>query len=211
MQRVRERIERACATCGRNPVGVTLIAVSKTVPVERIQLAYDAGQRHFGESRLQEAAPKIDALPEDIVWHFIGRLQSNKAKMAARRFAIIHTLEGENQLREIAKGGACVDGLIEINVANETQKSGISPEALDETVRTVLKYDQIRLRGLMTVGPLHDDPESMRPHFRLLAKLAKSVDASAWISMGMSNDLEVAIQEGSTHVRVGTAIFGERI
>lgn len=211
LQRVRERIASACAACGRDPDGVTLIAVSKTVPADRIQMAYDAGHRHFGESRLQEAVPKIEGLPDDIVWHFIGRLQSNKAKIAARSFPIIHTLESENQLREIAKSGAMVDGLIEINIANETQKSGISPEALDETIRTVLKYKQIRLRGLMTVGPLHDDPEAMRPYFRRLATLAKCVDVSAWVSMGMSNDLEVAIQEGSTHVRVGTAIFGDRI
>jgi pyridoxal phosphate enzyme (YggS family) len=210
LDRVRERVARACAACGRAVEEVTLVAVTKTVPAWVVREAYDAGHRHFGEVRLQEALPKIAKLPPDAMWHFVGALQSNKAKAAARAFSAVHTLESEGQLREIAKSGAQVDGLIEVNIAQEPQKSGISPEDLDAAIQMVLKYELVRLRGLMTVGPFLGQPEAMRPYFRRLRDLAERAGVGEWLSMGMSNDLEVAIQEGSTHVRVGTAIFGER-
>ncbi len=206
---VQDRIARAAESAGRDPSTVTLIAVSKTHPIDAIQEAYDAGHRDFGESKLQELLPKFEALPTDIRWHFIGKLQSNKAKRAAQLGVVIHTLESTHQVREVAKAGREIDGLIEVNTTNEPQKSGISPEALDELVREVLNCPSIRLRGLMTLGHAHRNAEQQRPFFRTLRKLNESMGGT-WLSMGMSGDFEVAIQEGSTHVRVGTAIFGER-
>lgn len=206
---INERIKRSCESVNRDPAGVTLIAVSKTVSIDSIREAYNAGHRHFGESRLQEAQPKIEALPVDIVWHFVGHLQSNKAKKAAQLCEFIHTLESESQLREIAKSGREVQGFIEVNIADEPQKTGISPHFLDGFVETVLHYPQVHLTGLMTVGPAVDDPELSRKYFRELRKLAEKTGLRR-LSMGMSHDFDVAIQEGATHVRVGTAIFGSR-
>jgi pyridoxal phosphate enzyme (YggS family) len=209
LQTVRDRIARACDSCGRDPSSVTLVAVSKTVGVERIREIYDQGHRVFGENRLQEALPKIAALPKDIEWHFVGRLQSNKAKAVAEAFRVVHTLENERQLAGIGKASRPIDGLIEVNLGREVQKAGILPESLDKTLNLVQEYSNVRFRGLMTVGPLTSNPEGNRPLFRQLAELGRKVGAD-WLSMGMSADLEAAIQEGSTHVRVGTAIFGER-
>lgn len=206
---VQDRIARAAESVGRDPNSVTLIAVSKTHPIEAIQEAYDVGHRDFGESRLQELLPKFEALPKDIRWHFIGKLQSNKAKRAAQLGVVIHTLESPHQVREVAKAERDIDGLIEVNTTNEPQKSGIFAEALDELVQEVLNCPRIRLRGLMTLGHAHRNAEEQRPFFRTLRELNESI-GGVWLSMGMSGDFEVAIQEGSTHVRVGTAIFGER-
>lgn len=206
---VQDRIARAAESVGRDPSSVTLIAVSKTHPIEAIQEAYDAGHRDFGESRLQELLPKFEALPQDIRWHFIGKLQSNKAKRAAQLGVVIHTLERAHQIREVAKAERDIDGLIEVNTTSEPQKSGIFAEALDELVQEVLNCPRIRLRGLMTLGHAHRNAEEQRPFFRTLRELNESI-GGVWLSMGMSGDFEVAIQEGSTHVRVGTAIFGER-
>lgn len=203
---MRKRVQ-ACAA-GRP---VTLIAVSKGVGVDQIREAYEAGHRDFGESRLQEALPKIEALPKDIQWHFIGRLQSNKAKRVASAFRIIHSLDSESQLRELGKSHFAVDGLIEVNIGEEPQKTGILPGSLDSFAKSVLECSHVRLRGLMTVGPAHPNAEEMRPYFRQLRKLAESLGPHAWLSMGMSGDFEVAIQEGATHVRVGSAIFGPRM
>ena len=203
------RIERACEQSDRDPASVTLIAVTKTVSFERIHEAYDLGLRHFGESRLQEALPKIEALPKDIVWHFIGKLQSNKAKRAAEHFPVIHSLDSENQLREIEKAGKPVDGCIQVNIANEPQKTGISAESIDAFKGLVIQSHHVRFRGLMTIGPNLDDPEQMRPYFRRLRELGEQVGAE-WLSMGMSGDFDVAVQEGATHIRVGSALFGER-
>lgn len=206
---VYRRIAQACEAAARPPETVTLVAVSKTVPVELISEAYEAGQRDFGESRLQEALPKIAALPKDIRWHFIGRLQSNKAKAAGRVFQVVHTLESPHQIRELAKAGCPLDVLIEVNLAAEPQKSGIVAADLAKIRESVLQWNTLRLRGLMGIGPAHRNAEAMRPYFRELRALNDSIGGD-WLSMGMSNDFEVAIQEGSTHVRVGSAIFGER-
>ncbi len=206
---VTKRITRACESCGRDPSGVTLIAVTKTAPIDEVMEAYNLGHRVFGENRLQEALPKIKALPSDVEWHFIGRLQSNKAKAVAGAFQAIHTLEKESQLSEIAKVQKTVDGLIELNLGGEQQKAGICEKGLDRTVSLLLQCMNVRFRGLMTIGPQSTDPEENRPLFRRMSELGREVGAE-WLSMGMSADLEVAIQEGSTHVRVGTAIFGER-
>jgi pyridoxal phosphate enzyme (YggS family) len=203
------KVKNSCDSAGRDSAEVTLIAVSKNFPIGAIREAYDAGQRHFGESRLQEAQPKIEALPIDIVWHFVGHLQSNKAKKVAQLCDYVHTLETESQLKEIAKSGRKIQGFIEVNIANEAQKTGISPQFLDEFIETVLHYPQVHLTGLMTVGPLVDDPELSRKYFRELRNIAERAGLSR-LSMGMSHDFDVAIQEGATHVRVGTAIFGSR-
>ena len=160
-------------------------------------------------NRLQEAIPKIEALPGDITWHYIGKLQSNKAKKAAQYFPDIHTLETEGQLKEIEKQSNQASGLIELNLSSEAQKSGISGKMLDDFHTAVLECNHVRFRGLMTVGPNLEDPEGMRPYFKELRRLGEQVGAE-WLSMGMSGDFEVAIQEGATHVRVGSAIFGSR-
>lgn len=209
LREVQERIARAAEGAGRDPASVTLIAVSKTHPLESIREAYDAGHRDFGESRLQELIPKWEAAPKDIRWHFIGKLQSNKAKRAAQLGATIHTLESAHQVHEVAKAETPLDAFIEVNVTGEPQKSGISPEGLDVLVSEVIQYPHVRLRGLMTLGQAHRIAEQQRPFFRTLRKLNESM-GGIWLSMGMSDDYEVAIQEGSTHLRVGTAIFGER-
>lgn len=209
LKAVRERIDRACEQVDRDPAEVTLIAVSKTHPVEAIQALYDEGVRNFGENRLQEAGPKIEALPGDIVWHFIGHLQSNKAKRIAQLFNVVQTLCQPRQLDELVKAERSVDGLIEINIANEAQKSGLSTEDLDGYLLQVLNCPYVQFQGLMTVGPAVSDPEQMRPFFGNLRKMNERIGGK-WLSMGMSGDMEVAIQEGSTHIRVGTALFGRR-
>lgn len=208
LEQLNRQIEEASRDAGREG-DVTLIAVSKNFPVEAIQEAYDAGQRHFGESRLQEALPKIEQLPVDIVWHFVGKLQSNKAKKIAERFDVIHTLENERQVAEIAKTGRKIQGFIEVNIAEEAQKSGIFPRQLDEVTQFVLDCPYIQLCGLMTVGPAQPNAEAMRPYFAEMRRLAKGRNLSQ-LSMGMSNDFDVAIQEGATHVRIGSALFGAR-
>ncbi len=209
LQDVRDRIHRACDSVGRDPGSVTLIAVSKLHPVEDIQMAYDLGQRHFGESRLQEAALKIEMLPNDIVWHFIGPLQSNKAKKIASLFSVIHSFCKTGQILEADKAGSPVEGLIEVNIAEETQKTGISAQNLDGFKSDILQSSNVHFRGLMTIGPVVSDAELMRPYFRELRRHAIRLEAD-WLSMGMSNDFEVAIQEGASHIRVGSAIFGSR-
>ncbi len=206
---VRERIERACETAGRDPASVTLVAVSKTYPLEDLKALYDLGQRHFGESRLQEALPKVDAMPNDVVWHFIGRLQSNKAKRAASSFDVLHTLESEGQLREIEKAGREVDGLVEANLADERNKGGLSPENLPGLVEKVVQSTHVRFRGLMAIGPAGLPDEALLPLYRGLAETNARLGGT-WLSLGMSGDLEAAIAAGSTHVRVGTALFGTR-
>ena len=209
LERIEERIVKACDSAGRSRDEVTLIAVGKTRPVETLREAYDLGVRQFGENRFQEADEKIDQLPSDIVWHYIGKLQSNKARRAAERMSVIHTLESDSQLRKIANGDRIVDGLIEVNLGREPQKSGIFAENLDEYLEKVTQCSRVRFRGLMTVPPLSLDPEECRTYFRQLRKLGDGIGAE-WLSMGMTADFEVAIQEGATHIRVGTAIFGER-
>jgi PLP dependent protein len=206
---VQDRVSRACEVAGRDPGAVTLIAVSKTFGIDDVRLAYDLGLRHFGESRLQEAIPKIEALPEDIIWHFIGGLQSNKAKKIAQEFSVVHTLCKEAQLREIAKSGHHIEGFVEVNIAAEPQKGGIFCKELDDFMPTLLQCEQVRFRGLMTIGPAVDDPEAMRPYFKALRRENERAGGQ-WLSMGMSNDFEVAIQEGATHIRIGSALFGAR-
>lgn len=209
LDEVRERMAKAAESAGRRPDEVSLIAVTKTVAPVRILEAYEAGQRAFGESRVQEAALKVARLPADIEWHFIGKLQSNKVRKAATLFRVIHTLESLSQLREFDKLAMPVDALVEVNLAHEAQKSGLLPEGLDEFWEVASQCKGVRVRGLMTIGPNLGDPEAMRPFFKELRRLGERFGCD-WLSMGMSADFDVAIQEGATHVRVGSALFGDR-
>ena len=209
LRNVRARIERACDAANRDPAGITLIAVSKTYPAEAVRALYDLGHRHFGESRLQEALPKVESLPHDIVWHFIGRLQSNKARRVADTFDAVHTLETDGQLREIAKSRRAIDGLIEVNLANEPQKGGRLLSDITVFSENVVQCPNVRFRGLMAIGPAGLSNEALRPLYQGLAE-ANARLGGTWLSLGMSGDLEAAIAEGATHVRVGTALFGSR-
>ena len=224
---VRERIAHAAARVGRTPDSVTLMAVSKTVEPERIRQAYAAGLRVFGENRVQEFQnkDKSDHLTElqGAQWHLIGHLQSNKANKAAEIFDAVDSLDSlhlaERLNRAAQAAGKVLPVLIEINVGGEESKSGVpldSPE-LEVLLLGMAKLDQVQVRGLMAVPPLASNPEATRPFFRLLRDLRDSIAARRLprlqmdvLSMGMSHDFDVAIEEGSTCVRVGTAIFGER-
>lgn len=209
LKNVNDRIKTTCDSLARDPETITLIAVSKTHPIDEIKLAYDLGHRHFGESRLQEASPKIETLPADIVWHFIGPMQSNKAKKIGTLFGVVHTVCKRSHLIELNKLTRPVDALIEVNIAEESQKTGISPQQLDEFYSEALEFNQVHVRGLMTIGPVLSDAETIRPYFRAIAQRRIELGAE-WLCMGMSEDFEVAIQEGASHIRVGTAIFGSR-
>jgi pyridoxal phosphate enzyme (YggS family) len=206
---IQDRIARACDSVGRDASSVTLVAVSKTYPASAIQELYDLGHRDFGESRLQELVPKVEELPKDIRWHFIGKLQSNKTRRAAEICHAIHTIETSSQLKELNKSEKSVDVFIEVNVAEEEQKSGILQNSLDTFVQDVIRCEQANLSGLMTIGPVVQDPEQSRPYFRKLRQLGESIGTKNF-SMGMSLDFEVGIQEGATHIRVGTLLFGAR-
>lgn len=211
LQAVREKIAAASDSVGRSPEEVTLIAVSKQQSLESILQAYECGQRHFGESRLQEAIPKIENAPKDIVWHFIGRLQSNKVARISELFPVIHGFDKTSQLQRVVNTAHNpVEGFIQVNLEQEEQKGGIFPGELDKFTKTVLQYESVRFRGLMMIGRFHENPEESRPAFRHLMELAKRYGYSE-ASFGMSGDYVQAIQEGSTHVRVGTAIFGSRV
>jgi PLP dependent protein len=205
-----EEMARHCAISSRPLENVSLIAVSKNHPAESIQALYDLGHRHFGESRQQELAAKVPLLPKDIVWHFIGTLQSNKFRKVAEQCSVIHTLESDSHLMEIRKLPEPIQVLIEVNIGNEQQKSGISEKNLDEFILRALDCEQANLTGLMTIGPVLGEAEEMRPYFAKMRSL-KEQHGLENLSMGMSNNFGVAIQEGATHIRVGTSLFGERI
>lgn len=209
-QAIQESVTAAAGRSGRDPGAVTVIAVSKTQAVEDILRAYDLGIRNFGENRFQEALPKMERLPSDIVWHFIGGLQSNKAKRIAESFQAIHSIDSAAHVREISKASCSVLGFLQVNVGREPQKSGVLEEDLDTLLANVLESQQIRLLGLMAIPPVTADAEEGRKAFRDLAKMARERGLDG-LSMGMSGDFEAAIEEGATHVRIGTALFGSRI
>lgn len=208
-QTILDEIARNCDLVRRDPSSVTLIAVSKTQPLEKVRKLYDLGHRHFGESRLQELVPKAEAMPKDVVWHFIGKLQSNKLRRAAEICRVLHTIESENQVKELRKLSEPIEVLIEVNIAEEAQKSGIFPTSLDELHQSIIQSNLAIFRGLMTIGPIVRNAEDSRPYFEKLRKLNEKIGGD-WLSMGMSADFGVAIQEGATHVRIGTSLFGER-
>lgn len=218
---VEERVLSACKRAGRDRSEVTLIAVSKTKPIEMLQEAYEAGARDYGENKVQELTAKMPVLPNDISWHMIGHLQRNKVKYIAEGISLIHSVDSYRLAEEIniqaKKAKRRIPILIEVNVAGEDTKFGV---ALDETLqlcKEISELDGVEIKGLMTIAPYTPDPESNRPYFRQLKQLSidianEKIDNVSMdiLSMGMTGDFEVAIEEGSTMVRVGTGIFGER-
>ena len=213
VERVRERIARVCQRAGRGPGTVTLVAISKGQPVEAVRAANAAGLRHFGENRIQEAVPKIEAAKNagvEATWHLVGHLQSNQAKVAASAFDVIHSVDSAKLLARLdGAAPAPRDVLLQVNVAAEAQKQGVTPNEVAGLVEAAREAANLRLRGLMTIAPIAGDPEDVRPVFRELRELAERFELPE-LSMGMTDDFEVAIEEGATLVRVGRAIFGER-
>ena len=222
---IRERLTVAARRAGREPSEIALMAVSKTQPAERIREAYDAGQRLFGENRVQDFAAKVGTLQDlrDAEWHMIGHLQTNKAARTAELFRAVDSIDSLKLAEKLDAAarqlGRKLDVLIEINVGGEAAKSGVASDspALEELLIAAPRLEALAFRGLMTVPPFTADSEGARPYFRKLRELrnqmaARNLPAIALdqLSMGMSHDFEVAIAEGSTCVRVGTAIFGER-
>ncbi len=218
---VEERIAEACRRAGRDRSEVTLIAVSKTKPVEMLQEVYDAGIREFGENKPQELKEKYPQLPQDIHWHMIGHLQRNKIKYVIERACLIHSVDSltlaEAIDHEAAKRNLVMPVLVEVNMAREDTKGGILPEEAETFIRSISTLPNIRVQGLMTIAPFTENAEENRIHFAGLRKLyvdinAKNIDNVHMrdLSMGMTGDYEVAIEEGATMVRVGTGIFGER-
>ena len=216
--RVMERIERAAQRVGRDPKEVKLVAVSKTVEVDRIKEAIEAGVTILGENYVQEAQKKIEEIGRPVVWHFIGHLQSNKAKYAVRLFDMIHSIDTLPLAQELNRRGQqinrVIEVMIEVNISGEETKFGADEERVLGIAKGILSLDHLSLEGLMTMPPYFDSPEMSRPYYiklrDLKEKMAKEGISLKELSMGMSNDFEIAIEEGATYVRVGTAIFGAR-
>ncbi|MEE8369727.1 MAG: YggS family pyridoxal phosphate-dependent enzyme [Dehalococcoidia bacterium] len=213
LQGVRRRIDGACRRCGRSPKEITLVAVTKGLPPESVREAVAAGLRQLGENRVQEAAAKrkaLDGLPTDVVWHMIGHLQTNKAKTTLRLFDIIHSVDTFHLAETLSRRATePVPVFLEVIVAGEPSKYGFPPAELARASQAIARLPNLDLRGLMTVAPLAADPEDVRPVFRGLREMARALSLQE-LSMGMTNDFEVAIEEGATCVRIGRAIFGER-
>ncbi len=220
LRRVQERIVAAAERAGRDPADITLIAVSKTMPPQAIRAAYDAGARHFGESRVQEAREKIPALAlPDVQWEMIGTLQRNKARSAVELFSRLHSLDSAALAHAVARAaearGVVMPVLLQVNVAGEATKHGIAPEDVLPLARLIDSLPSLGGAGLMTIAPIVTDPEDARPIFRRLRELRDRLrddlgDHWRELSMGMTDDFPAAIAEGATLVRVGRAIFGER-
>jgi hypothetical protein len=220
IREIRGRIDAAARRAGRDPAAVTLVAVSKTFPVETVRLAAGAGQADFGENRVQEALAKLEAL-NDLRprWHLIGHLQRNKVSVAAGRFELIHSVDSSRLIEALEQRAAALEirqrVLLQLNVAGEASKFGAPPEALGELIEALGAAPHLSCEGLMTIPPWSDDPEAARPHFARLRGLAGQLPETTnvrplHLSMGMSGDFEVAVEEGATLVRVGSAIFGRR-
>ncbi len=221
LKRIHENIAEAAARVRREPGEITLVAVSKTWPLELTRQAYKMGETQFGENRIQDALPKIAAFrPENLRWHMIGHLQSNKARKAVEAFDLIQTLDSLHlaQLLEqyAAELGRRLPVLLQVNVSGEASKEGVSPEKVPELARQVLDLPHLEVQGLMTIAPRATTPEEVRPVFQGLRELRDKVRVtlpqSSWqhLSMGMTDDYTVAIEEGATIIRIGRAIFGER-
>lgn len=221
LEKVEQNIALACETSGRKRKEVTLIAVSKTKPVSMLQEVYQAGIREFGENKVQELSDKQPQLPQDIHWHMIGHLQRNKVKYIVGTVALIHSVDSLRLAEEISsqavKKSLCQDILVEVNIAQEESKFGISKEETFQLVEEISKLPGIHIRGLMTIAPFVENPEENRIYFRKMRELSvdiahKNIDNVDMdiLSMGMTGDYMVAIEEGATMVRVGTGIFGER-
>ena len=211
LDRVEERIQSAVKRAGRQRSEVTLIAVTKKFPAEVTCQAYELGLRYFGENYVQEFEAKLPALAglTAAEFHLIGHLQSNKAGSAAQLFRVIETVDSERLARRLDQTGRAIEVMIEVKLSEEDAKAGAAPETVPGLVEAIRACPNLRLTGLMTMPPWSDDPELTRPYFRRLAALARTCGL-AKLSMGMSNDFEAAIEEGATHIRVGTALFGPR-
>jgi pyridoxal phosphate enzyme (YggS family) len=212
---VRARIAAAAERAGRDPAEVTLVGASKTVPPRVLRDAFDCGLGDFGENRMQEALPKVEALSDLACrWHFIGQLQSNKVKFLANRFQLVHSVDRPTLAREIDRWAGrigCVQPvLVQVNVAREASKAGVAPEEVEPLCTLIRGLPAVRLAGLMTIAPEVADPEEVRPVFRALRVLRDRWVPGGDLSMGMSGDFEVGVEEGATLVRVGRAIFGPR-
>ncbi len=221
LESVEKRIEQTCRRVGRKRDEVTLVAVSKTKPVSMLQEAYDLGVRVFGENKVQEIRDKYEALPRDIEWHMIGHLQTNKVKYIIDKVKLIHSVDSlrlaETIEKEAEKHNCTADILLEVNVAEEESKFGLKTEEVIPVYEKILQYPHINVKGLMTIAPFVENPEKNRSVFADLHKLyvdikRKNIDNGtvSILSMGMTNDYEVAIEEGATMVRIGTGIFGAR-
>ena len=220
-EEVQKKITEACKRAGRNREEVTLIAVSKTKPVEMLSEIYDLGERNFGENKVQELTEKEEVLPKDIHWQMIGHLQRNKVKYIIDKAELIHSVDSirlaETIDKEAAKKGIVVNVLLEVNMAKEDTKFGLMPEEVMDFIHEIIRFQHIKVQGLMTIAPFVENPEENRIHFANLRKLSVDIAKEkvdnvnmSILSMGMTNDFEVAIEEGATMVRIGTAIFGER-
>ena len=218
---VEENIKKACEKVGRDVNEVTLIAVSKTKPYTAIEEALPTGVKDYGENKVQELCDKYEILPKDIKWHMIGHLQRNKVKYLVGKASLIHSVDSirlaEQIEKEYAKADEIANILIEVNMAQEESKFGITSEETEQLVREIAKFPHIRIKGLMTIAPYTDNPESNRVYFRNMKKLSvdienKNIDnvSMSVLSMGMTGDYQVSVEEGATLVRVGTGIFGER-
>ena len=221
LQQVEANICKACENAGRKRSDVTLIAVSKTKPIEMLQTVYDLGPRDFGENKVQEMCEKMEVLPKDIRWHMIGHLQRNKVKYIVGQVALIHSVDSYRLAEEIniqaKKKNIIVPILVEVNIAHEESKFGISEEDAIQLVEEIAELENVRIKGLMTIAPYVENAEDNRLYFRKIKDLsvdiaAKNIDNVSMeiLSMGMTGDYEVAIEEGATMVRVGTGIFGAR-
>ena len=221
LAQVEAKIQEACNKAGRNRDEVTLIAVSKTKPVPMLQEIYDCDVRDFGENKVQEMCEKIEILPNDIKWHMIGHLQTNKVKYIVGKTELIHSVDSLKLAQEIQKQAlkkdVIVPILIEVNIAQEDTKFGIKKEDTIELVKEISQLDHVRIMGLMTIAPYVENAEDNRLYFRGIKQLSVDIDnqnidnvCMNVLSMGMTGDYTVAIEEGSTMVRVGTGIFGER-
>ena len=221
LDQVRETIDAACIRAGRRPEEVTLIAVSKTKPVPMLEEAYAAGTRDFGENKVQEILAKKPELPQDIRWHMIGHLQRNKVSQVIGNAVMIHSVDSLRLARQIeaeaAKKEVDVDILLEVNVAREESKYGFMLEEVEDAVMAIKDFPHVHIKGLMTIAPFVDNPEENRGIFKKLFEFAvdigrKNIDnvTMGVLSMGMTGDYEVAVEEGATMVRVGTGIFGIR-
>jgi pyridoxal phosphate enzyme (YggS family) len=216
---IQQRITAACARSGREPGSVTLLAVTKSQPPEVVREAADCGQMLFGENKVQEAKAKIPSCPARVRWHFIGHLQSNKCRDAVELFEMIQSVDSLPLAQEInqraEQAARTMPVLLEINVAGEASKFGYTPDQLLAELKAISALPRIEFQGLMTVPPWSPEPEKSRPHFRRLRELKQSCEQALGVSlphlsMGMSGDFEVAIEEGATLVRIGTALFGPR-
>ena len=219
---IEKNILTACAKSGRNRDEITLIAVSKTKPVSMLEEVYSTGIRDFGENKVQELSDKFEILPKDIKWHMIGHLQTNKVKYLMDKAYLIHSVESLKLAKEIEKqaekANRIVDILIEVNIAEEESKFGLAKEEVLALVKDISLFPHIRIKGLMTIAPYVENPEDNRLYFRQIKQLSVDIDSQNIdnvsmniLSMGMSGDYMVAIEEGATMIRVGTSIFGERV